>query len=156
MNGTKTLNYNDACIFLADVFRMDAIWNCVRTNEKHNLVHTIIVKDKNSNRRVMIELNMKLGFWNINADIDGEDITEICVEDFISFSDVDASLAENIDNIEFTNTKESKEVLYNIVDIFNMLGFDDDFIKKIDTRLYEMCPVIKHDVREVEDILSKL
>lgn len=160
----KTLSYNDACIFLASVFRMNALWDCVRVNDKHNLAHTIIVYDKNSNRhtrrltgrRVMIELNMKLGFWNINADIDGEDITDIRVEDFISFFDVDASLAENIDNIEFTNTVESKEVLCNIVDMFTMLDYDKDFIGKINERINKMQPVIKHNTNEVERIIAGL
>lgn len=153
MKNIKKLVYNDACIELSKVFGMNATWDGVRVNEKHDLVHTIIVKDKHSDRQVMIELDLKLCRWSLVAEMNDSVFTEFKAEEPEWIFDVDASLAANIDNIEFTNTKESKEVLNNLVIIFED---NEGIVEKLKERLSKMNPMVKHNLKETQDMLELL
>lgn len=153
MKNIKNLVYNDVCLELSNVFAMNATWDGVRVNEKHDLVHTIIVKDNHSDRRVMIELDLKLSRWSLVAEMIGSTFTKFMAEEPELIFDAVASLASNIDNIEFTNTKESKEVLNNLVVIFED---NESIVEKLKERLNKMNPTAKHNLKETQDMLNLL
>lgn len=154
MRETKDLSYNDACLFLSELFSLPATWDGLRVNEKHDMVHTVIIK--NENRNVMIELDMKLGCINIIAEKINDDYIIFRCSDYVAFYDIDASLVEAMKHATFTDTKESKEVLCNIRDILNSLDNDFEIGGMIKRRIEEMQPHKKHNAKEHEEYIAML